>query len=240
MPFPSSPPNWGADEITKFFDAARSNQYATFVQRPTEVARLNDVDRVYRSAIHSFNDSKDWFAGLFLLRGHSNFLAACRLCLSTQVPETYALLRSCLENAMYGVYLAKHPHLSELWLRRHDGASAKQKVRNEFKVRSMLNFAKELDAKEGERAEFLYEQTIDYGAHPNELAVMQTLQIKKTVDQTELQSTYLGGDTVALTAVLKATKEVGICSLSLFQMIDPDGFHTKGVSALLSKLKDNF
>ena len=114
------PPNWEVNEIAKFFDAARSNEFATFANRTEEVARLSDIDLGYRKAIEGLNHSHDWFAGFFLLRAHSNYLGACRLCWSAQIPESYALLRSCLENALYGLYLANHPESRETWLRRHD------------------------------------------------------------------------------------------------------------------------
>lgn len=71
MPLPPPPPNWEANEIARFFDAARSNEYATFANQTAEVARLSDIDLGYRKAIAGVNHSKDWFAGFFLLRAHS-------------------------------------------------------------------------------------------------------------------------------------------------------------------------
>jgi hypothetical protein len=192
MPLPPPPPNWEANEISKFFDAARLNEFATFANLKREVARLSDIDLVYRKAIDGLNHSEDWFSGFFVVRAHSNFLAACRLCWSGQVPESYALLRSCLENALYGLYLARNPESCETWLRRHDDAATKMKVKDEFKVGTLLNLAAALDTTEGAVARVLYERTIDSGAHPNELALMQTLQINESANHVELKSNLLG------------------------------------------------
>lgn len=238
MPLPSPPPNWETNEISKFFDAARLNEFATFANLRGEVARLSDIDLAYRKAIDGLNHSKDWFAGFFVLRSHSNFLAACRLCWSCQIPESYALLRSCLENALYGLYLAKHPESCETWLRRHDDAAAKLKVRDEFKIGTLLKLAAAEDAKEGAVARTLYDRTIDSGAHPNELALMQTLQInKETADHVEFKSNYLDQDSVALRLALKTTAQVSVCALSLFRMIYPERFTILGVTDLLRHLK---
>ena len=72
----------------------------------------------------------------------------------------------------------------------------------------MLALAAEVDAREGSVAGLLYERTIDSGAHPNELALMQTLQITKSGDQIEFKSNYLDQDSVALRAAVKTTEVV--------------------------------
>src|SRR5947207_1023426 len=134
MALPDPPGNWGQDEISKFFDLARVNEYASFSNFREEVRRQFDIDQSYRKVISGLNHAKDWFAGFFVLRAHSNFLAACRLCWSGQIPECYAMLRSCLENALYGLYLARNPNSRETWLRRHDSDAHKKKVREEFNM----------------------------------------------------------------------------------------------------------
>ena len=237
MPLPPPPPNWEANEISRFFDAARANEFATFANQTGEIARLSSIDLGYRKAIAGVDHSNDWFAGFFLLRAHSNFLAACRLCWSAQIPESYALLRSCLENALYGLYLAKHPESRETWLRRHDDAASKQRVKDEFKIGAMLKLTAEMDATEGDVAKALYDRTIDSGAHPNERALMQTLQITESADKIEFKSNYLDQDSVALRAALKTTAQVGVCALSLFRVIYPERFDIMGVTDLLRDVK---
>ncbi len=237
MPLPP-PPNWEANEITKFIDAARTNEFATFANLKSDVARFADIDLAYRKAINGLNHSKDWFTSFFVLRSHSNFLAACRLSWSGQIPESYVVLRSCLENALYGLYLARHLNSQETWLRRHDDEAGKRKVKNEFKIRTLLGFATTVDRKEGSIARTLYERTIDFGAHPNELALMQTLQINENDDPGEFKSNYLDGDSVYLREVLKTTVQVGACALSLFRSVNPERFDIIGLTDLLRHVKE--
>ncbi len=101
----------------------------------------------------------------------------------------------------------------------------------------MLKLATKMDATEGGIAKILYEQTIDAGAHPNELALMQTLQITESDDKIEFKSNYLDQDTVALRAALKTTAQVGVCALSLFRVIYPERFAIMGVTDLLRHVK---
>ncbi|MXS82759.1 hypothetical protein [Nitrosomonas oligotropha] len=236
MPLPP-PPNWGRDEISKFIDNARINEFATFANMKEDIARLSDIDFSYRKAIEGLNHAEDWFVGLFLLRAHSNFLAACRLCWSGQIPESYAVLRSCLENSLYGLYFTRNQSSRETWLRRHDSTTAKKKVKNEFKITTMLDLAVEVDKAEGEIAKKLYEQTIDYGAHPNELALMQTLQIYESDKQVEFKITYLEGNSIQLKLTLKTVAQVGVNVLSLFRAVYPERFNILGITDGLRHIK---
>ncbi|MEE8216023.1 MAG: hypothetical protein V3S77_04605, partial [Acidiferrobacterales bacterium] len=90
MALPDPPDNWSSDEVTKFIDVARANEFATFANIKGEVQRLIDIDALYRKVIDALNHSKDWFAGFFILRAHANYLASCRMCWSGQIPECYA------------------------------------------------------------------------------------------------------------------------------------------------------
>lgn len=238
MNLPTPPIEWSNDEITQFFDAARNNEYATFANLKEEVQLLIGIDALFREVIDALNHSKDWFAGFFVLRAHSNYLASCRMCWSGQAPECYALLRSCLENALYGVYLAKNPASQETWLRRHDSDDHNKIVRKEFKIGTMLDLAKELDSSEGEVAKMLYDRTIDYGAHPNELALTQTLHLNEDESQIDANIVYLDDDSNQMKLALKSSAQVGVCAISLFRPIYKERYDILGITDKLDKLKN--
>lgn len=237
MKLQDAPAMWGRDEISNILDVARNNEFSTFANLKSEMDRLIDIDLSFRKVIDGLNHSKDWFAAFFVLRAHSNFLAACRMGMSGQIPECYALLRSCLENALYGVFLAINPELRETWLRRHDSEEHKKEVRKEFKIGRMIECAKSIDNKEGEVAQQLYEQTIDHGAHPNERALMRSLQIEEKEDNIEFLSIYLDKDPDHLKLILKITAQVGVCTLSLFRPIYKERYDILGVTDALDHLK---
>ena len=232
-----APENWGRDEITKFLDNARANELATYANLPQEVERLVGIDQAYRKCVEALNNSKDWFAGFFILQTHSNFLGACRLTWSGQVSESYALLRLALENALYGLYLAKNPMSRETWLRRQDDATSKKKVKDEFKIGTLLRLAVATDPAEGTIAKTLYERTIDHGAHPNELALMQALNMKKESTAVKFSVNYLQGNALPLQLALKTSAQVGVCCLSLFRRVIPERFAILGIEHDLVQLK---
>ena len=101
----------------------------------------------------------------------------------------------------------------------------------------MLNLAKAIDKAEGEVAELLYERTIDYGAHPNERALMQTLQISERAENVEFKIVYLEGDSDQMKLAFKTTGQVGVCALSLFRSVYRERFDILGVTGALDHIK---
>jgi hypothetical protein len=85
------PDGWAKDELTGFFDLCQRNRFAFFEQKDG-VRRLQDVDVGFRKVINdALHHSKEWFAGFFILRAHSAFLAASSCASAGQVVEAYAL-----------------------------------------------------------------------------------------------------------------------------------------------------
>src|SRR4029450_1157084 len=155
---PASPGGWGGDEITVFIDTARLNSFATYANFHPEYGKVAEMDVLFRKLVGYLLNTKDWFAAFFLLRAHSAFLAGAHLAMSGQAAETYASLRLCLENGLYGLYLSRNPGSRETWLRRHDSEEAKQRVRGEFTIRNLFNTLLGLDSNEAAVANQLYER----------------------------------------------------------------------------------
>ena len=114
------PPRWGADPLSEFIDNALANVFATFVHKPIQYKHILDVDSCFYKVASNLSNPTDFVAAFLLLRSHSAYRAACRLALSGQATESYVVLRSCLEYAIYALHIDKNPFLAELWLKRHD------------------------------------------------------------------------------------------------------------------------
>lgn len=142
-----------------------------------------------------------------------------------------------MENALYGFYLSKNPDSSETWLRRHDSEAHKQKVRDEFKIGDLLRLLGSANSKEGQTAATLYERTIDYGAHPNERALMQTLQMTKDPSKVEFKIMYTDGDSDQLRLALRTTAQVGVCVLGIFRLVYKERFDLVGLTDALDTLR---
>jgi hypothetical protein len=164
-------------------------------------------------------------------------LGAVRLALSGQVPEAFMVLRGCLENALYGFYVTRKSLSQEIWLRRHDDEESKKKVRREFKISNLLKLLGKDDKKLRDTVSDLYEKTIDFGGHPNEKAFFSV--VKKSVNEhkTTIKSAYLVGNEPALQLCLKSCAQIGLCSLSIFQLIYKERFGILGLPDDMTALK---
>lgn len=231
------PQNWSDDSLSQFIQDTIDNTYATFHNLKPPYNKLKDIHTVFRKIVDNIGNTPDWFATFFLVRSHSALLGAVRLALSGQVPEAYMVLRGCLENALYGFYVTRKPESKETWLRRHDDKESKNKVRKEFKISNLLNLLEKEDGRLRIIASDLYERSIDYGGHPNERALLSVTTKKVDENKTTFQSAYLIGNEPALELCLKSCSQIGVCALSIFQMIYKERFDILGLTDALMVLK---
>lgn len=225
------PPGWGRDTLSEFIEMARRNAFATFVQGRPIWERLTRIDSLFRRAVDAMNNSRAWFAGFFLLRSHASYLGGVRLSVSGQLPEAYMVFRGCLENALYGLLVHEHPDLRSVWLRRHEDEASKQRVRDEFKIGRMLDLLETKDATTCGVVRSLYDRTIDYGAHPNEMALTSVLRQTENPDSVRFDVNYLSdASTLALPLCLKTNAQVGVCSLRIFRLVIPERFTILGLA----------
>lgn len=147
------------------------------------------------------------------------------------------VLRGCLENALYGLYVSRIPASQETWIRRHEDEKSKKAVKREFKIQNLLNVLKSEDDKLHHIANELYERTIDLGGHPNERAFLSVMKQSRDPSKITFDSAYLIGNEPALQLGLKSCAQIGICALSIFQRIYPERFDILGLSDLLGSLK---
>jgi hypothetical protein len=161
------------------------------------------------------------------------------LAISGQTPEAYMVLRGCLENALYGLYVTRNSECQETWLRRHDSKENKNKARKEFTIRKLIDLLKKEDHILGNIASDLYERTIDYGGHPNERALLSVTKKNESENKISFQSAYLIGNEPALQLCLKSCSQIGVCALSIFQLIYKERFDMLGLplSDILKILK---
>lgn len=225
------PPGWGQDSLSEFVEMARRNTLATFVRTRRVWGLLGRIDGAFWRAVEGMNNARAWFAGFFLLRAHASYLGAVRLSASGQVPEAYIVLRGCLENALYGFFLHENPGLRAVWLSRHDDDASRQRVRDEFRTFRMLDLLETKDRETGRAARTLYERTIDFGAHPNEMALLTVLRHSEEEGAVRFDLNYLSDDsTPALALCLKTKAQVGVWSLRVFRLVVPERFDLLGLT----------
>lgn len=228
---PQLPPGWSHDRLSEFIEISRNNTFATFVRARPTWDRLSAIDSIFRRAIDALTNSHAWFAGFFLLRSHASYLGGVRLSTSGQLAEAYMVLRGCLENALYGLFLHETPELRQVWLNRHEDEGSRRRVREEFRITRMLDLLEAKDATTSGAARSLYDRTIDYGAHPNEMALLTVLRQTENPDHVRFDVNYISDDsTPALALCLRTNAQVGVCNLRIFRLVIPERFTILGIS----------
>ena len=231
------PRNFGSGELSEFIDLAHQNTFASYVNFRSQYQRLEDITQLYTILIDHLTNTPELVAGFFLLRAHSAFLGAARLSLSGQVPEAFMVLRACLENGLYGLYISRRPASADIWLRRHESDSAKSKVRREFSGQNLWRVLENENRNIYEVANMLYERTIDYGAHPNEKALMSTLNLQPGPEGVRFEVNYLIDDLPNVSMCLKTNAQIGVCTLDIFRCVYKERFDLVGLTERLLRLK---
>jgi hypothetical protein len=211
------PPAWKNDSLSDFLGNAFSNILATFVHKRERYGHLAEIDSAFYELVRNLSNPKDLLAAFFMPRSHSAFRAACGLAMSGQAAESFVVLRSCLECALYALHINKNPTLAEIWLRRHDDAQSLKRCKSEFAHTNVIKTLENTDKKLHKIIQELYERTIDFGAHPNERAMTSNMQLIKTDDNNEFWSTYLHSDGLALDHALKTAAQCGLGALLMFR-----------------------
>jgi hypothetical protein len=83
----------------------------------------------------------------------------------------------------------------------------------------------------------LYDLTIDYGAHPNELALTSLLRKTEEKGMVEFDLNYLSADSLAFRLAMKIAAEVGLCSLYIFKNVYRERFSILQVDEKLDMLR---
>lgn len=236
------PPNWGGDQLTAFAQLGAKAAWASFVQpemRPW-FEKLRDIDATYLDGLQALNGhTPNFFEGLMLASAHAAFRGAAQFALEGRTCETMVLLRSSLEYAMYGVHFHRKPQLIEVWSKRGDGDAQRKAVRKAFKASEMLDGISALNNAVGARCKFLYERTIDMGAHPNEVGFYGRLEIEDVpgTNDKRLKIKYLVGGGASHLSTLKNACQVGVCVLECFQIVYRHKFDILQISATIDGLK---
>jgi hypothetical protein len=227
------PVGWGTDKLSDFLDMAQGNTCFVFEQHGLAWARMKEIDEAFATVTAA---APRGFSAFFLLRCHSAFRAAVRVASSGQLPEGYALLRSTLEWALYSSYVHDDEARGRTWLSRHDGDAERKAVKQEFRVDRMIDTLAARSAAVGARTLELYNETIDFGAHPNERAL--TSSMRPEAEKGTFQLDYFTlQDSPALRLLLKRTCQVGVCCLDIFDSLWPERFSVLGVSEALPRLR---
>jgi hypothetical protein len=234
---PPPPPGWGGDRLTEFHCAALLNSYATYVQMRPAANQLIDVDGAFHKAAENLRNPPDVLGAMLLLRSHSAYRAATRLAMSGEAPETFPLLRACLEYALYAVHINRNPGYGEIWMRRHQDEAARKNVRKAFQHADVMNTLKVADAILASQVAALYERCVDFGAHPNERGMTGSMTMEKVSEGKLYAAVYAHDDSLTLSHLMKTTAQIGLGALLILSLIFNERFKDLGIDLSLQAFK---
>jgi hypothetical protein len=218
------PSKWGVDGLSAFFDAARSNAFASYNNLAGSYRRMVDIDDLYLALFEEFKDPEHPLGAGLALRCHSAFRAAAQLTLSGQVPEAFMVLRGALELALYAFHASTSDERAQIWMNRDEDEQTKRRCKQEFTGRRIFPALRARNADVGRVAGDLYERSIEYGAHPNARGVLTTMTHEETESEQSFVFAYLTGDGMALRFVIKSWCQNAICALDVLGLVFPERF----------------
>ena len=228
------PEKWGDDRLSSFIENAAGNTHATFANLKAEWGKLEEIDELFQRIVDHLDNPSDLVGAIFLPRAHSAYRGAVRLAVSGQLPEAYSVLRTCLEWGLYALSMREDPSDAEVWLRRHEDEDSKRRVRQRFQIARMMDLLAARSNHIGTIVRELYERCIDFGAHPNELALTTNGSISRGPEgQHVFEAIYLAELSDALRLAIRTTAQIGIGVLGIFRLLFPERFDLLGVTARL-------
>jgi hypothetical protein len=233
-----APPGWGSDKLSDFLQQVINHQFATFVNLRPAFDLLGEVDACFLPiAENMVNPRRNQLSVLLLYRAHAAFRAACGSSMAGQSPETFVVLRSCLEYSGYALLIHQKPELGVVWLNRHEDPAKMREMRRQFQAVNVENSIRSADARLGEVYSDLYNRAIDFGGHPNTRGLTGSMQLEESEEGSHYMQIYLHGNDMPLRHCRKSTAQAGVCSLHIFQHIFSERFMLLGIRDKLIKLR---
>jgi hypothetical protein len=190
---------------------------------------------------HDSGASHLFFPRMLILRSHSAILGAMRLAMSGQAFEAQAVLRVAIEGTWYALHIAMDPApptRANIWRRRGSSPQATQECKNEFTVANVRRTHERLDAPTAAGMQNLYEEAIEFGAHPNQVGVGGSARIDKSGSEADvmIHVGVLMPGTLATAGTLKAAVEVAIGLARTFRLIYPERCQIVGLNEDVDRL----
>lgn len=205
--------------LTAFFEDANYNnalarqhcpQYATLVSIDTEFRKIQKI--VFAQPL----------LPVLWGRSHCAYRTACYLVCSGVVAETYSIARFCIENALYGKYIAIKPDAGELWLNRDKDEQSRREFKKQFKFPVFKSTIEASDPDLWSKTMTLYEWCIDQGAHPNVAGLMSGAVLDESKGQIATMELHPG--TTEWKVCFQSVRDAGELSLQILQSIDPEKY----------------
>jgi len=222
-------PPWGNDPLSKLLANAQHNERAVSLNYPELfliLQHLNDTFINLQRSTEKDDDEERLIPRMLLIRGYSNCIAAIRLAMSGQFPESCAILRVAIETGWYALHLAHDPNpptRRTIWIKRGDNAQAAKQCANEFRISNVRSTHLDKDLYTAQELDRLYNTMIRGGGHPNDISVLGMMKIRESSDRKLLlDQGVLNPDLLLIKIALKHIVAVGVGICKIAQQIFPE------------------
>ncbi len=234
------PPDWGQDGLTAYLDSVRANQFASFHNKRLIVQDLIHLDAHFVATLDGWRDPSSPIALILLMRSQAALRAGAGAAMSGQLAETPCLLRLCLECAGYAAIVHRDGSLADVFLRRSDGPEARKRVRKEFCPEQITKMVAVFDPHLSQVFAKLYDELIDFGAHPNEGMLISNLKVVRNASDRRLEVAHLSGNGPALDFILRRSVQVGLWSAKVLVALLPERAQSVGADAVVAEMSSRY
>ena len=201
--------------VAGFLRIARENEVEAIAHHEKYMAFFERVDQKFRSLMIAGTDD-NVVARIMVLAAHAYHISAIRVALGGQSPATFTNLRASIECALYSLVMQEQEGADGIWLNRKRDRDACRQTFTASKGIKLLAFDPNLQA----LAQQVYDASIDFGAHPNPIAVLKNLQIEDAGDAWRVTLVSLHGiDSISVERTLIACVETGSACALIFSQV---------------------
>jgi hypothetical protein len=231
-----NPADWGHRPLSGFIRTANDNTARVFQTQPKNAARWEELDGIFLKVAESLVNSLEVLPNFLFWRAHSALRASIRLTTAGQVYESYAVLRNCLEAGLYALHVFRKPEDAQLWLDRDQSEESRKRMREAFKIGTLLEEVGATDTSLGDSVRQLYQATIEMGAHPNPRGVISMAEWVHDKDGVTYNGVYLTNSPALIGASLTTLAKVALVTLRLFRNVHPQRFDIVGATSDVDRL----
>jgi len=228
------------NSLARFFQTVHRNQQGNQKRFPQRYHIIQRVDDCFTKAGGHIGAAKPLFTGPMFLRSQYAYKAAAGMTLAGQFPESFVMMRSCLEYAGYALLIFTDPSLEEVFLNRHADDASKKALRGKFEVAAITKAITGFDQKLSVIFKDMYDRSIAFGGHPNPHGMLGSMNIAKDGDEqmTGMSTFALAVEPRVIEFAMHKVAQVGLTALCTLQHIFADKFEQLGISSKIDALRN--
>jgi hypothetical protein len=232
------------NSLNRFLEVLPQNQLANRARFPNQYQIIQRIDHCFVTLGKHLSYLKPVLVGPLFLWFQYSYKTAAGMSLAGQVAESFVMMRSCLEYAGYALAIFADqcreciPTREEVFVNRNVDDESLKAQKAEFQVGRIRTIILNYDQKLAANFKLLYDRSIEYGGHPNPYGVLSAMKMETKDDQlTSITTLALTDDPTITMFAMQNVAQVGLTSLSIFQLMCEAKFELLGIRAELDALK---